>query len=166
MHLGKLEPVVYSSFIRSHLASHNREITDEAIAYIFDKTDLQTYYAQLWLNFIFAEGATEIDLDICRMSLVQLLEREEQQYYQLRKLLPNQQWKVLVAIALEGEVNGPTSKAFISKYALGAASSTRQALLRLEELGLIQSEFKDIKEKPFYAMDDAFLKEWLNWKYG
>jgi len=118
------------------------------------------------MNFLFANFTSDIDLKTAKNSLVQLLESEEQQYFQLRKLLPNQQWKVLVAVALEGEVDSPTSKAFISKHRLGAASSTRQALLKLEDIGLVQSELLDIKEKPIYMMDDAFLQAWLRWKYG
>lgn len=166
MQLPKLDATVYGDYIKAHLLDHKRSITDEALDFIFTKSQIQTYYVQLWMNFLFANFTSDIDLKTAKNSLVQLLESEEQQYFQLRKLLPNQQWKVLVAVALEGEIDSPTSKAFISKHRLGAASSTRQALLKLEDIGLVQSELLDIKEKPIYMMDDAFLQAWLRWKYG
>lgn len=166
MQLDKLGRDVYTTFVRHHLKSNRKSITDEAITYILDVAEQQTYYTQLWLNHLFYNAPNTIEVEDVKAALHSLLQQEEQQYYQLRKILPNQQWKVLIAIALAGKVDAPTGKKFLNQYNLGAASSTRQALKKLETMGLVQSDYPSADEKLVYEIDDAFLKQWIQWKYG
>jgi len=70
-------------------------------------------------------------------------------------LLTDYQWKVLIAIAIEGNAKLITSKDFIAKHNLGTPSSVHSAVKALLSKEMIYKEQED------YFIYDVFLERWL-----
>lgn len=67
----------------------------------------------------------------------QLLVQQQSIYANFQKMLTKTQWNVFKAIAKEEPLQNPISKEFLTKHALGAASSVSTALKALERMELV-----------------------------
>ncbi len=72
----------------------------------------------------------------------------------------NLQWKLLMAIALEGSVEQPHAFNFLVHYKLGAASSVERALKNLSDSGVIQQRNKA------WQLTQTIHERWLQWLYS
>lgn len=70
-------------------------------------------------------------------------------------MLTGYQWKVLTAIAIEGNAKRITSKDFIAKHNLGTPSSVHSAVRALLDREMIYNEGDN------YLVYDVFLERWL-----
>jgi DNA-binding MarR family transcriptional regulator len=68
------------------------------------------------------------------------------------------QYRVLKAIALNGGIENPLSKEFLSEYELGAASSVSQAIKSLSDKEFV------FFSKNSYRLNDVFLGQWIIYK--
>jgi len=75
-------------------------------------------------------------------------------------LLTKQQWLLLKAIAHEGEVYSPTSKDFISKYALGSSATVLRSLHALLTKEMIFSDYNP-DGIMFYSVYDVLFRRWI-----
>ncbi|MBO4545242.1 MAG: ATP-binding protein, partial [Verrucomicrobia bacterium] len=82
---------------------------------------------------------------------------------QYREMLTQQQWRILIAVAKEDEVEKITSAEFLMKYKIGSATNSRRAIeslmnkeLILENTGL---------EKTSYQVYNVFFSRWLAKQY-
>ena len=117
-----------------------------------------TYYVQFLCNRLYALKENTITESLVRNTLKSLLKENEPVYINYRNLLTDYQWKVLTAVAIEGNAQLITSKDFISKHNLGTPSSVHSAVKSLLSKEMIYKEGND------YFIYDVFLERWLESK--
>jgi len=149
----------YSGFILHHFKQGRKKITEASAEYILDWARNHTYYIQALCSRLYSNGEKIISEDLIRETIVEILQENEAINYSFRNLLAPNQWKLLIAIALEDGVEQPNHGQFISKYDLGQSSSVRRALE-----SLIKKEFVFLWQGK-YAVYDLFLSKWLKWRY-
>ncbi len=145
MVLGKIDREVYGTFIKKQFLHFKKIITQEALDYLLDFSDVYTYYTQVVSNQVFYQTKKELNLEQAIELCKQYIEIHKSDYMNIYNLLAENQKKLVRAIALEGGIEKPTSSAFIQKYGLPPASSTLLAintLLEKEILCKFDSELK------------------------
>ena len=157
--MGKISEDSYSAFIRKLFTANKREISDEAISFILDWTQLVTYYTQQLCHAIYANGKKTIDLVEVKSTCDQLLKQSEAVYLQYRQMLTDKQWNYLIALAKEGSVRQITAADFLKRYQIGGASASRKLAESLSEKGLLNVEAR--LEGIDYSIDDVFFSHWL-----
>ncbi len=86
-----------------------------------------------------------------------LLENEPHDY-NYQRLLTDQQWNLLKAIAQEEFVSKINQREFLNKYKL-SASTVQHSIKALEERGIV------FYENDAYRIYDVFLGRWLAMKF-
>jgi uncharacterized protein len=158
--IGKINAEQYSNFIRNHFQKARKQISDEVIDAILNWTDDHTYYVQLLCNRVYAADTIIINQEIWKEEAAGLLQEQEIVFFKYRDLLSKQQWFLLKAIAHNGEVYSPTSKDFISKYALGSPATVYRSLNALIEKEMIYSDCTP-DGLMFYSVYDVLFRRWM-----
>ncbi len=155
--LWSLEPIDetdYTSFIQTFFGKAGLQIREEILTGIFDWCRGQTYYIQLMCNKLYGRQQ-EVDSALVRDIQQEIIQQEAPLFSTYQQLLTDFQWRTLKAIALQENVPNPTSKAFLSDYDLGAASSVSTALSLL-----VKKEFV-VQHDSHYRLHDTLLMRWL-----
>jgi len=160
LRIGKINRVQYSTFIRSHFQKAGKQISAEVINEILDWTDVHTYYVQLLCNRVFATDSIIVTNETWKVEAARILQEQEIVFFKYRDLLTKQQWFLLKAIAHEGEVYSPTSKDFISKYALGSSATVLRSLHALLSKEMICSDYNP-DGVMFYSVYDVLFRRWM-----
>jgi hypothetical protein len=155
MVLEKLDNKEYSEFIKNKFSEGKKEISLQNIMYILDRCSDYTFYVQVLCNRLYSSDYRRIDRNIIDEVLDNIINEYEQVYYSYKNLLTEYQWKVTHAVALEGNVNNPSSGEFISKYNLHAISSVRTAIKSLLDKEILY------RENDYYIVYDVFFRRWL-----
>ena len=156
----KINREQYSAFIRSHFIKAGKQISDEVINSVLDWTDVHTYYVQLLCNRVYAADTNLITQETWKEQAARLLQEQEIIFFKYRDLLTKQQWFLLKSIAHEGEVYSPTSKDFVSKYALGSPATVYRSLNALVEKEMIYSDYNPDGQL-FYSVYDVLFRRWM-----
>jgi len=157
--LNPIDEASYSQFIRYHFEKGGKQLDDEVLTELLRFSKRHTYYTQAVCNRLYAANLKKPDLSDLMKICNQLLQEQEPIFFQYRQLLTLSQWRLLEAIALEEEVYNPTSKKFLKRYDLGAASAVQRSLAALEQKEMI---FKENDEHgTYYQVYDRFLSRWL-----
>lgn len=159
IHLTAIPPEKYLPFIKHHFDAAGKSITEESLQFIADFTRLHTYYTQSLCNRIFATDAKNFGISIVKETCDSLISEQEAVYYQYRNLLTSTQWKLLAAIASEGEVEQALGQKFIKAYQLGSSASIQRSLEALLSKEMIYKT--DDTQKSAYRVYDVFLERWL-----
>ncbi len=161
--LDKIESAVYGDFIRGWFEKAGIPVEEDALRYILDWTKRHTFYTQSVCNEIFAGEPRKVDIETVNKACLEILERETPNFLQYRAMLTTQQWRMLIAIAKEDEVEKITSAKFLQKYKIGSATNPRRSVeslvnkeLVLENAGL---------EKTTYQIYNVFFSRWLAKQY-
>jgi AAA+ ATPase superfamily predicted ATPase len=162
IYLKKINPEIYSAFIKQHFEKNKFKIQTKYINTILILTDNHTYYTQRMCHEIFQLNEKEITPFTILKALRIILNDNEGSYFQYRKLLTGIQWHLLSAIAMEEKIEHPYNQDFIYKYKLGNASGVKRALDALIEKEMIYHDIN--REKPVYEVYDKFLLRWLQHK--
>lgn len=159
MEISPISSSTYLAFIRTKFKEDNISISEKALERIAEITGLHTFYVQYFCNRLYSEFR-KINRDDVDITLRAIIRENEPIYANYLNLLTSTQFRVLKAIALNAGIDNPTSKEFISKYGLGAASSVSQAI-------------KSLSDKEFifytgsrYQLNDVFFSEWIIFKTG
>jgi len=88
-----------------------------------------------------------------------VLEQSESAFMQYRELLTSIQWKMLIAIAKEGEVTQINSGGFLQKYGISGTTSSRRTIKTLIEKELVLA--LPNKKQTVYQVYDVFFSHWL-----
>jgi hypothetical protein len=161
--LGKIDPGIYSVFIRNKFDESGIVMTDEALEMVLNWSQVHTFYTQSLCNMLYYTADNQITVETVKMACFELLKRNEPVFYQYRQLLTSAQWNFLIAIAKEGEVKQLTAQKFIAKYGIGTPANARRISRSLieKELLLELSNKKEIS----YRVYDLFLSRWLENEY-
>jgi len=161
--LEKIDPEVYSLFIRDKFSEAGIGITDDSLTMVLSWSLLHTYYTQSLCNMLYYMVDNQITIDTVKRACVEILKRNEPVFYQYRQLLTSAQWNFLIAIAKEGEVKQLTAQKFIAKYEIGTPANARRISRSLVEKELLL-ELSNKKETT-YRVYDVFLSRWLESEY-
>jgi AAA+ ATPase superfamily predicted ATPase len=156
-----LEPIsieAYSPFIIEKMAEGKKQITPDAIRYLYDTVFGHTWYIQYVMNRLYTSPYKIIDESIIKKWMEKLVVENESIYWSYYRLLTNMQWSLLKAISFEGCLREPTSKEFTQKYNF-SPSSVKTALKSLIEKEMIY------EEGGTYYVYDHFLAFWLQLRY-
>jgi uncharacterized protein len=159
MEISSIEPEVYRLFILERFRLGSVIISDKALDRIIQITSLHTFYVQYFCNRLYSDYK-KIDTDQVDLTLNTILKENEPVYASYLNLLTSTQFRVLKAIAINDGVENPTSKEFLSRYDLGAASSVSQAVKSLTD-----KEFVFVSGTK-HRLNDVFLAQWIVYKTG
>ena len=157
MEISGIEPEIYRTFISDKFRKGSISISAPALDRIVEITGLHTFYVQYFCNRLYSEYR-KIEPDNINQVLFTIVRENEPVYANYLNLLTSMQYRVLKAIALNDGIDNPTSKEFLSKYDLGAASSVSQAVKSLSD-----KEFVFLSKKR-YRLNDVFLAQWIIYK--
>lgn len=160
LRIGKIDRERYSSFIKDHFQKAGKHINHQVIQEILDWTDLHTYYVQLLCNRVYSTEINLITTETWKYEADRLLQEQEIIFFKYRDLLTKQQWFLLKAIAHEGEVYSPTSKDFISKFALGSPATVLRSLHSMLAKEMIYSDYNP-DGLMFYSVYDVLFRRWM-----
>jgi len=159
MTLDKISADKYSAFIKRLFTESNISITDEALTYILEWTRRHTFYTQSLCNKLYSFNPETIDIEVVKKACVDVLEQSESAFMQYRELLTSIQWKMLIAIAKEGEVTQINSGGFLQKYGISGTTSSRRTIKTLIEKELVLA--LPNKKQTVYQVYDVFFSHWL-----
>ncbi|MCD4664363.1 MAG: ATP-binding protein [Bacteroidales bacterium] len=155
LNLEKIGRNVYKEFIIEKFERGKRSIDAVAVDLILDLTETYTWYVQFLCNKLYGLNVKKINNNLVIETLINILKEQEVIFYNYRNLLTAHQFGLLKAIAMEGLVKMPTSKDFIQKYKLSAASTIKTNLD-----SLIKKEMILVHEAG-YKVYDVFFAQWL-----
>jgi hypothetical protein len=155
MQLERIPEKDYGKFIISKFEKGKKKISISIVAKILEICRLHTYYVQFLCNRLYGLKDSAITESLVKNTFESILKENEPVYINYRNLLTDYQWKVLTAIALEGNAKLITSKDFIYKHNLGTPSSVHSAV------GALLGKEMIYKEQDDYLIYDVFLERWL-----
>ena len=162
LELKAIEENVYADFVTSWMKRYERSIKPEIIHLVYQLFRGNTYGMQKTFNEVFAltsEG------EVCTQEIVlqainNIVDSKEPLFQELLSNIPEKQKPLLYAIAADGEVEKPTSAAFIQKHKLASASAVQYAAKQLMASGVIT------KLHGKYSLNEQFFDIWINRMYG
>jgi uncharacterized protein len=157
MEIGPIQSDVYKNFIQSAFHNAGKVIDDDALSLIEDYTFMHTFYVQFLCNRLIGSGVRQVTTADMESMYRQVLMENEPVYASYRNLLTSFQFRLLRAIARERGAIGLTSKEFLDKHDLGAASSVNTAMKSLQE-----KDFVFQRDDAYYLVD-KFLEGWLRY---
>lgn len=148
----------YSSFIASHFENGGKQITPEAIRFIYEKFEGTTWYIQKICNELYAmtEPESVCEVEDVDTAINYAVEEKNDTYQDLMARLSSKQKALLLALAHAGKNVQPTSGEFIRKYHLTSASAVQRSMTTLLEKDIVTSNNGQ------YHIYDYFLYYWLN----
>jgi len=157
--LGPIAPTVFGPFIAQRFATTEREITEEAIAYLLSLTaghphDTQKLCYFAWSFTSRGQPASRATVD---RAVAQVLDTDTARYTELWDSLTANQRRMLEALARETKTTRPLGDDFRRRHRLGTYASVERALNALVDRGLVERLGRDTTVIP-----DVFLRLWLN----
>jgi AAA+ ATPase superfamily predicted ATPase len=160
MHLDKIGEVPYTNFIINKFLEGGKIITEEVVKAILKWTNRHTFYVQLACNRVFLNLAKTIDIDLWHSEAKNLLNEQEYLFFGYRDVLTKHQWKLLRAIAFEGEATSLTSKEFVQKHNLGSPATVLRSLESIQKKNLIFSQHNE-NGTLFYSVYNVLFERWI-----
>lgn len=159
LHLQPINEKKYTSFIKRWMKKGSKTISNDALRSIMELTRIHTFYVQMLCNRLFSIPEQEIDTQLVNLTLANILQESEYNYFNYRKMLAPVQWRLLIAVAKEGKLRNPNGQDFLHRHMLGAGSSVRRALAALTDKDMVTHSTDD--DGQFYQVSDVFFETWL-----
>jgi uncharacterized protein len=160
LHLDKIGFEPYKNFIINKFAERGKSITETVVSEILSWTNRHTFYVQLACNRVFLNSENNIDLDLWHDEAKKLLDEQEYVFFGYRDVLTKHQWKLLRAIAHEGEASSLTSKEFVQKHTLGSPATVLRSLDSLQKKNLIFSQHNS-NGTLYYSVYNVLFERWI-----
>lgn len=162
LELKPIEESVYADFVTSWMQRYEKDIEPETIHLVYQLFRGNTYGMQKTFNEVFA---LMNDGEVCTKEIItkainNIVDSKEPLFQELLSIIPEKQKPLLYAIAADGEVEKPTSAAFIKRHKLTSASAVQYAAKQLMTSGLIT------KLHGKYSLNEQFFDIWINRMYG
>jgi len=163
MNLDKIDRNRYADFIQKLFNENRKSIDNETVSFVLNWTKQHTFYTQSLCNLIFSISKRTADMTIAKSACAELMKRNETTYLQYKELLTAAQWKYLIAIAKEHDIEQLTAKYFLTKYNIGTPTDSSRLKNTLLEKELILETIT--KDQTFYRIYDVFFSHWLASEY-
>jgi hypothetical protein len=137
MELHEINQDTYAREVGQILDLHKKKYDRPLIQQILQDTYCHTGFTQMVLSRLYSESESLIDYPLYEMIWTDILENHKSMAREQEYLLPDLQWRLLSAIAIDGYVKHPQSQKFIAAHKLSAPSSLNRAIKALLEKGLI-----------------------------
>ena len=162
MELEAINKDIYVAFIAEHFEHRDRRINTEDIEKVYDFFKGHTFYIQKTFNESFADTpvGSECTLGIIRNAINSMIDYNDTIFREILSNIPENQKKVLYAIAKEGDAMQILSASFIKRHSLASASSIQAATKKLLEKDIITEVNK------VYSVTDKLFAMWINRLYG
>lgn len=164
LELGVIDRETYAAFAVERMKERGRTLNMEDALYCYDICRGHTYYVQVMYNRLFAESGTLDRAAVVRV-LQAVIRGQDAIMATLRNALTRHQWGLFGAVSREGEVEEPTSGAFIKKHDLPSSATVVNALEALQERELVYITGHDEQSgKPIYAPYNPFMAAWFKYR--
>lgn len=158
--LDIIDKNTYADFIVKSFENYNKTIDQRVAEEMIEWANGYTYYVQLICNRTFSATEKRATSEVWKHQANQILKEQEVIFFAYRNMLTIPQWQLLKAIANEIIVYQPTSKSFISKYALGGSATVLRSMKSLLKYELIYQEF-DKEGKSYLGIYDILFAQWV-----
>jgi uncharacterized protein len=155
LYLDKIPEDAYAAFVYKLMEKTNRKITEELIIKGLQWTETYTWFTQNYFNRLWGTGVKTITESLMKEVKQEIFAEKERDFIEWRNLLPENQMKLLTAIAKENSVQKPTSKDFLIAYKLGSTSTVNSALRVLQQKEIIYYE------QNAWQLYDVYMKRFL-----
>lgn len=159
--LGKLDETTYAGFITGLFNEYGKSIEPDLVENIIHWTKDHTYYTQSLCNEVFNISGKQVTADHVRKAKLTILQSNTDRFLEIKRMTTPSQWKLLKAVAKEGEVLKPTSAAFLSKYGLASGPAVLKSLKSLVEKELILETVT--LEGSVYSVYNVFFSRYLEY---
>ena len=165
-----LNPILkekYVEFVTENFQKFQKSISEEDAGSIYDLYAGNTFCLQKTFNVAFdlTKKGGVCTKETLRQSVEEILDDKERDFQNLLSHITERPKELLVAIAIDGKVDSPTSNAFIRKHKLQSASSVQSAVKQLLQDDLITFSLNE-KGKKSHQVADPFLQLWLKRSFG
>ena len=157
--LGKLDEETYRGFISGLFLENGKAIGEDLVKDIIVWTRDHTYYTQSLCNEVFGISGEIVTAEDVRKAKRTLLSLNTDRFLEIKRMTTPSQWKLLKAVAKEGEVRKPTSAAFLSKHGLTSGPAVLKSLKSLVDKELILETLT--LEGSIYSVYNVFLSRYL-----
>ena len=113
--LDKINRIKYAEFIKSLFEKGKKKIEKKAIDHLLDFSDVYTYYTQAICNQSYYQTKGNLTEKMVMDITKTYIQNRKADYQSLFSLLPKNQKKLVIAIALKGIVSEPSSINFIMR---------------------------------------------------
>lgn len=154
-------------FVTANFQIFHKNIDEESVECIYDLLEGNTFCMQKTFNQAFdqTEPNQECRTDLLHQIILEILSDKERDFQNILSNVASRPKELLVAIAIDGFVDKPTSAAFIRRHQLQSASSVQSAIKQLLQYELITYHL-DKNDKKVYRVSDPFLKLWLQQSFN
>ncbi|MBQ8812177.1 MAG: ATP-binding protein [Bacteroidales bacterium] len=165
MYLARIDKDIYTGFVREIFREYERQISDQALSYVYDLFEGHTYYVHNTLHNAFAYNGPEVEIskETIDATVSDILQEREHSFLTQLSLLNYAQKETLIAIAKDIRAYEITSVAFVRKHSLQSPSSVQNAVRHLLKLQMITYEMDGSTK--VYSVSDRFLRMWIAEKY-
>jgi hypothetical protein len=160
LQLEKINFRAYQEFIIQKFAESDKEINKEVAAEMLHWTTVHTYFVQLLCNRVFINSGEKVTTEDWQNEALKLLKEQQPVFLGYRDILTHVQWKLLKAVAHNGEAYLLTSKDFIQKYILGSSATVLRSIKSLQDKSLVYSKY-DSEGKLYYSVYDVLFQRWI-----
>lgn len=157
--VGKLNEQTYERFISGLFEEYGKHIDSELVKDIIRWTKDHTYYTQSLCNEVFSCSGKEVRSENVKQAKRTILQMNTDRFLEIKRMTTPSQWKLLKAVAKEGEVHKPTSTGFLSKYGLTSGPAVLKSLKSLVEKELILETVT--LEGNHYSVYNVFFSRYL-----
>ncbi len=157
MEIVNINPGQYKNYIKDKFNKGSKSISVESLERINEITGMHTFYVQYLCNRLYG-NFNKVEEEHVNLMLLEILNENEPVYANYLRLLTPIQFRVLKAISLNGGVQNPTSKEFISAFNLGAASTVSQSVRSLTDKDFLFSSGEKLR------LNDVFFSQWIKYK--
>lgn len=140
LYLDKIAENAYTGFIKELMENNSRKIADTLIQKGLQWTESYTWFTQNYFNRLWGKGVKTVSQSLMTEVEQDIFTEKERDFIELRNLLPDNQMKLLIAIAKENKVEKPTAKDFLTKHHLGSSSTVNSAINVLEQKEIVYYE--------------------------
>ncbi len=155
MSLKPIDREAYCRFARKFFAARRKPFNVDAFRSIYDRFDGVTWYVQMVLRRLWAEGAGLPDVSAVDAAVEDIVETRTFEYGDLFNSRSEAERALLVAMAKEGPVAEPLSGGFISRNRLRTTSTVASALKHLQRDDLLYQTERGC------VVYDRFFGVWL-----
>lgn len=160
LQLEKINFETYQDFIIQKFAEYKKEISKEIVAEILEWTNVHTYFVQLLCNRVFINSGEKVTTESWQNEALKLINEQQPIFLGYRDILTREQWKLLKAIAHNGEAYSLTSKDIIQKYSLGSSATVIRSIKSLLNKSFIYSRY-DSDGKLYHSVYDILFQRWI-----
>ena len=156
----------YTRFCKKIFAENKKEITEDAVRYVYELFSGETLLMQQTMNDVFSKTPAKgtADKQACTDSVISLLRTKDSDYKDILQRLDNiKERNTLFYIAYQGVAEKPTATETIRRFRLQGPAQVQNALKNLGE------ENRDLIERisrAQYVIKDRLFELWLAERMG